>query len=47
MLAEIIRKLTKCEENTTIHSESVLTWAKRVEAQRAQTAAICSLHETE
>ena len=45
MLAEIIRKLTKCEENVTIPSETVLAWAKRVEAQRAQTAVISRLHE--
>ena len=45
MLAEIIRELTKCEEKITIYSENVLTWAKRVEAQRAHTAVISSLHE--
>ena len=45
MLAEIIRELTKCEENITIHNENVLTLAKRVEAQRAQTVVISSLHE--
>ena len=33
---EIIRELTKCDENTKIHSENVLTWAKRVEAPGAQ-----------
>ena len=42
MLLEIIRELTKFEENTTIHSENVLTWTKRVEAQRAQTVVISS-----
>ena len=45
MLVEIIREVTKCDENTNIHSENVLTWAKRVEAQRAQTAVISSLNE--
>ena len=45
MLAEIIRELTKCEEDNTIHSEKVLTWVKRVEVQRAQTVVISSLHE--
>ena len=45
MLVEIIRELTKCEENITIHSENVLIWAKRVEAQRTQMAVISSLHE--
>ena len=34
MLVEIIRELTKCKENTIIHSENVLTWEKRAEAQR-------------
>ena len=33
MLAEIIRELTKCDENMTILSEHVLNWAKRIEAQ--------------
>ena len=42
MLGEIIRGLTKCEENTAIYSENELTWAKRVEAQRAQTVVISS-----
>ena len=45
MLAEIIRELTKCDENTNTHSENVLTWAKRVETQRAQTALISNLHK--
>ena len=45
MLAEIIRELTKCEENITICSENVLTLAKRVESLRAQKAVISSLHE--
>ena len=45
LLAEIIRELIKCEENITIHSENVLTWAKRVEVQRAQAVVISSLHE--
>ena len=46
MLVEIIRELTKCNENTNIYSENCQTWAKRVEAQRAQTVVISSLHET-
>ena len=45
MLAENIRELTKCEENITTHSENVLTWAKRVEAQRAQMVVNSCLHE--
>ena len=44
MLVEIIRELTKCEENITMHSENVLALAKRVEVQRAQMV-ISSLHE--
>ena len=42
MLAEIIRELTKSDENTNIHSENVLPWAKRVEAKRAQIVVINS-----
>ena len=45
MLVGIIRELAKCEENITIHSENVLTRAKRVEAQRAQMALFSSLHK--
>ena len=45
MLAEIIKELTECEENTTIHCENELTWTKRVEALRAQTVVFSSLHE--
>ena len=46
MLAEIIRELTKANESTAVKSEQILVWAKRVEAQRAQTAIITSLSET-
>ena len=42
---EIIRELTKCEENVTLPSETVLAWAKGVEAKRAQTVVISGLHE--
>ena len=45
MLPEIIRELTESDENKIILSEHVLTWAKRVEAQRAWVAVINSLHE--
>ena len=38
MLAEIIRELTKIQENTEIMSENVLCWGKREEAQGAQSA---------
>ena len=40
MLVEIIRELTKCEENVTLPNETVLEWAKRLESQRAQTLVI-------
>ena len=45
MLVEIIRELAKCDENMTILSEHVLTWAKRIEVQRSQTVVISSLQE--
>ena len=45
MLGEIIRELTKIHENTEITSENLLCWAKRVEAQRAQSAIMNSLTE--
>ena len=44
MLTEIIRGLTKSDENTLLLSEHVLIWAKRIEAQRAQVAVINSSH---
>ena len=45
MLTEIIRELTKSDENMIILDECVLTWAKRAEAQKAQVVVINSLHE--
>ena len=45
MLGEIIRKCTKIHENEEIISKNVLSWAKRVEAQRAQSAIMNSLTE--
>ena len=45
MLGEITRELTKIHKNTEITSENVLCWAKRVEAQRAQSAIMNSLTE--
>ena len=44
MLAEIIRELTKAEESTVVTSKQVLIWAKRVEAQRAQSTIITCFH---
>ena len=43
MLGEIIQELTKIHENEEITSENVLSWAKRVEVQRAQSAIMNSL----
>ena len=40
MLGEIIWELTKIMENGIIMSENILAWAKRVEAQRAQSTVI-------
>ena len=46
MVAQIIWKLTKTKESADITSEQVLGWAKRVEAQRAQSAITDSLTKT-
>ena len=43
MLVEIIRELTKIQENTYIMSENMLCWAKRVEAKRAPSAIMSSI----
>ena len=45
MLAEIIRELTKCDENMTIISEHMLIWAKGIEAQGAKMVVTSSLYE--
>ena len=45
MLTEIIRELTESDDNMMILSEDVLTWAERIEIQRAQVAVINSLHD--
>ena len=45
MLAEIISELTKAEENASVASEPLLEWAKRVEAQKTQSAFIYNLSE--
>ena len=45
MLGEIIRELTKIHENTEMTHKNVLCWAKRVEAQRAQSTIRNSLTE--
>ena len=46
MLVEIIKELTTIKGNDTITSESILSWAKRVEAQRAQSAVMRTITET-
>ena len=46
MISEITRELTKKEENKILTSHQVLAWAKRTEAQRAQSAIINSLSKT-
>ena len=46
MLAGIISELTKVEDSAYITSEQVLGWAKRVEAQGAQSAIMDSLTKT-
>ena len=45
MLVEIVKELTKICENDKITSENVLSWAKRVEAQRAPSTIMNSLTE--
>ena len=40
MSTEIIKDLTKIEENDNVTSEQVLAWATRVEAQKAQSASL-------
>ena len=46
MLVEIIRGLSKAEKSTAVTSEQVLVWAKRVDAQRAQSTIITCLSKT-
>ena len=46
MSIKIIRELTKIEDNENITSEQVLAWAKRVEAQKTQSAILEQLKET-
>ena len=45
MLGEIIQELTKIHENEKITSRNVLSWAKRVKVQRAQSTIMNSLTE--
>ena len=45
MLGDIIKELTKICGNEEITSKNVLSWAKRVEVQRAQSAIVNSLTE--
>ena len=45
MLGEIIWKLIKTNENEKITSKYLITWAKRVKLQRAQSTIMNSLTE--
>ena len=45
MLIEILKELTKTEESTDVTIREVLAWAKRVEAQKAQSAILNSLNK--
>ena len=46
MLVEIIKELITIRGNNTVSSEITLTWAKRIEAQRAQAAVMSAITET-
>ena len=46
MSIEIIKELTKIEENNNVTSEQVLVCTRRVEAQKAQSAILGNLNET-
>ena len=46
MLDEIIRELTSRNSNVQTTSEDVLTWAKRVKAQRVQASMLNDITET-
>ena len=46
MSMEIIKELTKVDENEIVASEQVMTWARRVEAQKARSAILENLQET-
>ena len=45
MLGDIIQELPKIHENEEITRKNVLSWAKRVKAQRAQSAIMNNLTE--
>ena len=44
MLEEIIRELTKTGESKYVTCEQVLTWLKRLDAQKAQSTIVNSLN---
>ena len=46
MLEEIIKELTATKINDHITRGGMLTWVKRVEVQRAQTAVLNTLNES-
>ena len=47
MLGEIIKELSTIKGHGTITSHIILSWAKRVEAQRAQAAVMNTIMESE
>ena len=46
MLGEIIKELTTIRGNDTVTSENILSWMKRIEAQRAQAVVMSAITET-
>ena len=47
MMIEIIKELSRTEENENVTSEKILLWARRVEVQKAQSSMVSKLHESE
>ena len=43
MMVEIIKELTKSEENKDVTSNQVFIWTRQVEAHRTQTAVVNNL----
>ena len=46
MMMEIIKELTKAEDNENVTSDQILPWARRVEAHKAQSAIVGKLSNT-
>ena len=47
MSIEIIKEITKIEEDNNMTSEKALAWARRVEVQKAQSAILENVYEAE